>query len=99
MNLQETIRRILREETELPIYIRRRVSLEELDDLVLDAKSLIDSGLSGKIDAIYYVVRQFVASKKYFEKNTETETEQEYWDLYLTMEKPLVNYVKTKLNI
>ena len=98
MNLQETIRRILREETELPLYIRRRVSLEELDDLVLDVKSLINSDYD-KINTIYDTVRQFIASKKYFEKNTETETEQEYWDLYLTMEKPLVNYVKTKLNI
>ena len=98
MNLQETIRRILREETELPLYIRRRVSLEELDDLVLDVKSLINSDYD-KINAIYDTVRQFIASKKYFEKNTETGTEQEYWDLYLTMEKPLINYVKTKLNI
>ncbi len=31
MNLQETIRRILREETELPLYIRRRVLYDELE--------------------------------------------------------------------
>jgi hypothetical protein len=31
MNLQESIRRILREETELPLYIRRRVLYDELE--------------------------------------------------------------------
>ena len=98
MNLQEHVRKVLKEETVLPLYIRRRVSMEELDDLVLDVKSLINSDYD-KINAIYDTVRQFIAGKKYFEKNTETGTEQEYWDLYLTMEKPLVNYVKTKLNI
>ena len=31
MNLQENIRRILREETELPLYIRRRVPYDDLE--------------------------------------------------------------------
>ena len=95
-NLQESIRRILREETELPLYIRRRVDMEELDDLVFDVKDLIDSDYN-KIDAIYDTVRQFIATKKSFKFNYDTE--QGYWDSYIDVEKPLVNYVKTKLNL
>jgi hypothetical protein len=95
MNLQESIRRILREETELPLYIRRRVSMEELDDLVLDVKDLIDSNYD-KTDAIYDTVRQFVATKKEFK--FKDETEQAYWDSYIEVEEPLVNYVKTNLH-
>ena len=95
MNLQENIRRILREETILPLYIRRRVSMEELDDLVLDVKDLIDSNYD-KTDAIYDTVRQFVATKKEFK--FKDETEQVYWDSYIEVEEPLVNYVKTNLH-
>ena len=84
MNLQESIKKILKEETELPLYIRRRVSLEDLDDLVFDVKSLIDSDYH-KIDAIYDTVRQFIASKKTFKFNNQTE--QQYWDSYVKIEK------------
>ena len=92
MNLQESIRRILREETELPLYIIRRVNMEELDDLVLDVKELIDSDYD-KTDAIYDTIRQFIATKKSFK--FDYETERQYWDSYIDIEKPLVNYVKT----
>ena len=93
--IQESIRRVLREETELPSYIRRRVNMEELDDLVLDVKELIDSDYD-KTDAIYDTIRQFIATKKSFK--FDYETERQYWDSYIDIEKPLVNYVKTKLN-
>ena len=94
MNLQESIKKVLREETVLPLYIRRRVSMEELDGLVVDVKDLIDSNYD-KTDAIYDAVRQFVATKKEFKFNHNTE--QEYWDSYIEVEEPLVNYVKTNL--
>jgi hypothetical protein len=95
MNLQEQIRKVLKEETILPLYIRRRVSMEELDDLVVDVKDLIDSNYN-KTDAIYDTVRQFIATKKTFKFNNETE--QGYWDSYIEVEEPLVNYVKTNLH-
>jgi hypothetical protein len=95
MNLQESIRKILREETILPLYIRRRVSMEELDDLVLDVKSSIDAGYD-KTASIYDTISQFIASKKEFKFNNETE--QGYWDSYIEVEEPLVNYVKTNLH-
>ena len=63
--------------------------MEELDDLVLDVKELIDSDYD-KTDAIYDTIRQFIATKKSFKF--------QYWDSYSDIEKPLVNYVKTKLN-
>jgi hypothetical protein len=94
--LQESIRRILKEETELPLYIRRRVSTEELDDLVLDVKNLIASGYD-KIPAIYDTIRQFIVTKISFK--FKDETEQEYWDSYVAVENPLAKYVKIKLNI
>ena len=71
MNLQESIKKVLREETVLPLYIRRRVSMEELDGLVVDVKDLIDSNYD-KTDAIYDAVRQFVATKKEFKFNHNT---------------------------
>ena len=95
-NLQENIKRILREETILPLYIRRRVSTVELDKLVLDVKSSIDVGYN-KTAVIYDTIRQFIASKKEFKFNNETE--QGYWDSYIEVEEPLVNYVKTNLNL
>ena len=95
-NLQESIRKVLREETILPLYIRRRVSTVELDDLVLDVKSSIDVGYN-KTAVIYNTIRQFIASKKEFKFNNETE--QGYWDSYIEVEEPLVNYVKTNLNL
>jgi hypothetical protein len=93
--MKNLIRKVLKEETILPLYIRRRVSMEELDDLVLDVKDLIDSNYD-KTDAIYDTVRQFVATKKEFKFNNETE--QGYWDSYIEVEEPLVNYVKTNLH-
>ena len=54
--------------------------MEELDDLVLDVKDLIDSNYD-KTDAIYDTVRQFVATKKEFK--FKDETEQVYWDSYI----------------
>jgi hypothetical protein len=95
MNLQEHVRKVLKEETVLPLYIRRRVSMEELDDLVLDVKSLIDVGYN-KTAVIYDTIRQFIFTKKEFK--FKDETEEEYWDSYNEVEEPLVNYVKSKLD-
>ena len=44
MNLQETIRRILREETKLSDYIRRRATANDLERLVRDVKISISGG-------------------------------------------------------
>ena len=100
MNLQEQISRMksmmgVINESHLPIYILRRVTIEELDDLVDDVKGLIDSGYD-RTDAIYDTVRQFIASNKEF--RFPNSPEQEYWDSYIMVEKPLVDYIKEKLS-
>ena len=96
MNLQETIRRVLREEANLPVFLKRRFGKDELDDLIKDIKDQIEEGES--LDtAIYDTIRQFVATKN-FNDMVDSGTEQQYWDSYLVYEKPLVKYVKERLN-
>lgn len=95
MNLQEIIRKILREEIKMPLQLKRRVNNDILDELIYTVKSLIDSGYD-ESDAIYDTVRQFIASKQF---KLNHDSEQSYWDSYIKVEEPLVNYLKSKLNI
>ena len=100
MNLQEQINRIqsmmgVINESHLSTHIKRRVTQEELNDLVDEIKGLIDSGYD-RTDAIYDTVRQFIASNKEF--RFPNSPEQEYWDSYIMVEKPLVDYIKEKLS-
>ena len=95
MNLKESIRRILREEIKMPLQLKRRVNNDVLDELIYTVKSLIDSGYD-ESDVIYDTVRQFIATKQFKLKN---DSEQSYWDSYIEVEEPLVDYVKSKLNI
>lgn len=97
MNLQEHIGQVLREETELPIFIRRRVTDDDLEWLVNDVKELIDYGES--LDtAIYDGAREFIKSRK-FPDIYEFGPDADYWESYLRYERPLVDYVKKKLRI
>ena len=63
MNLQESIRRILREETEPPLYFRRRASAGDIERLVRDVKISIRDG-KNKSDALYDAVQNFISSNK-----------------------------------
>ena len=63
MNLQETIRRILREETKLSDYIRRRVTANDLERLVRDVKISISGG-KDKSDALYDAIQNFISSNR-----------------------------------
>lgn len=97
MKLQEHIRKVLREETEIPLFAKRRFSPEDLEWLANDVKEMIDDGES--LDtAIYDGVREFIKSKK-FSDIDEFGPEAAYWESYLKYERPLVGYVKNKLNI
>ena len=88
---------ILREETEVPLFVRRRFSPEDLEWLVNDVKEMIDDGES--LDtAIYDGVREFIKSKN-FSDIDEFGLDADYWSSYLNYERPLVRYVKNKLNI
>ena len=59
MNLQESIRRILREETELTNYIRRRATANDLERLVRDVKISISGG-KDKSDALSDAIQNFI---------------------------------------
>ena len=97
MNLKKFIKKILREEIEAPLFVRRRFSPEDLEWLVNDVKELIDYGES--LDtAIYDGIREFIKSKK-FSDIDEFGLENDYWESYLKYERPLVTYVKSKLGI
>jgi hypothetical protein len=81
----------------LKTFLRRRFSLEDLIWIVNDVKEMIDEGES--VDtAVYDGVREFIKSKK-FPDIDEFGPEQSYWDTYLMYERPLVAYVKSKLNL
>ena len=88
---------VLKEETEVSLFVRRRFSLEDLEWLVNDVKEMIDDGES--LDtAIYDGVREFIKSKN-FSDIDEFGLDADYWSSYLNYERPLVRYVKNKLNI
>jgi hypothetical protein len=95
MNLQESIRRILREETKLPSYILRRVDNEELDDMITQIKYFINIGYD-KMDAINGVVKHFVALQNEFNNDEWEELKTNQYDVY-DVEKVLVNYAKSIL--
>lgn len=95
MSLRQYIKKILKEEFELPTYIKRRYSPEDLDNLLNNVRFSIASGYE-EDDAIYNEIRYFLSTNKYDDMNLEG-NEQEYWDSYIRYEKPLVNYIKDKL--
>ena len=100
MNLQESIRRILREETEVPLFIKRRFSHKDLDQLINNVEDAIlrygDDYHTD--DLIYDEVRGFINEFVDYE-DWYTMNDDKYWDTWLKYETPLVNYVKTKLKL
>jgi hypothetical protein len=76
-------------------WLRRRFDIDELDDLVKDVKDQMEEGQT-MIDAIYDTVRQFIATKQFSDIDN-AGTDQEYWNSYLVYEKPLIKFVKEKL--
>jgi len=90
MNVQIT-------DKQLTTFLRRRFSAEDLNWIVNDVKEMVEQGES--VDtAVYDGVREFIKSKK-FSDIDEFGPEQSYWDTYLSYERPLVAYVKSKLNL
>lgn len=85
-------------EPRLNLFLRRRFSPEELEQLLDDAKDLIDEQGIMQIIAVYDAVREFIKSKK-FSDIDEFGDENSYWSSYLKYEKPLVAFVKSKLNL
>ena len=99
MNLQENIRRILKEETEVPLFIRRRFKKEDLDQLINNVEdAILRYGEDNVEDAIYEKVREFITEFVDYE-DWYSMNDNKYWDTYLNYLRPLVNYVETKLNL
>ena len=99
MDIQENIRKILREETEVPIFIKRRFRKKDLDQLINDVESaILQYGDNNLEEAIYSQVREFITEFVDYE-DWHNMNDNKYWDTYLKFETPLVNYVKTKLNL
>ena len=100
MNIQENIRRILREETEVPIFIKRRFRKKDLDQLINNIEdAILQYGDDKHIeDAIYDEVREFITEFVDYE-DWHNMHDNKYWHTWLKYETPLVNYVKTKLKL
>ena len=96
MNLQESIRRILREETKIPVFIKRRFSPKALEELLDVIRYKIEEDEQHENDIIYDTVRQFIFRYRVDDVIMHG-TDQEYWESYLKLEKPLIKYVKSEL--
>jgi hypothetical protein len=100
MNLQENIRRILKEETKLPSFIRRRYSEEDIDELISNVKTSIPKYGDDKNidDVIYDEVREFMMDKSDFGYHGTLRndlTGNEYYLQLYKFEEPLRDYVKS----
>ena len=81
---------------QLSTYLRRRFSTKDLDFMVRDVKEKVNMG-EDVMESIYDVVRNYISLKR-LDVNDEG-TEQDYWDSYLQHETPLVEYIKSSLNL
>jgi hypothetical protein len=83
--------------SQLASFIRRRFSIEELNQIISSVKEQIEDGES--VDtAVYDTIRHYIAIKRPTRINDEG-TEQQYWDSYIKYEIPLVEFVKHALKL
>jgi hypothetical protein len=103
MNLQENIRRILKEETKLPSFIRRRFSEEDINELISDIEFAIPTygGDEYIDDVIYDEVREFMMNKSEFGKGTlqDNLSNDEWLNQLYKFEEPLRDYVRSVFNM
>ena len=101
MNLQENIRRILREEYTLPNLIRRRFNEEELYKLVSNVERTFEThriSQQHREDVIDAEVDDFIMNSVYYGE-FEDFGDEIYQDIYNQYREPLVNYIKSKLDV
>ncbi len=85
-------------ESQLPIFLRRRFTNEDLMSLIKIVSYMIEEVGVMPDDAIYDAVRQLIKGKK-FSDIDEFGHEHSYWNSYLMYEEPLVAFVKSKLGL
>ena len=97
--LQESIIRILREETKLPAFIRRRYSQEDIDELISNIKFAIPKYDDDKNidDVIYDEVREFMMNKSEFGNGTlrNNLSNDEWLNQLYKFEEPLRDHVRS----
>ena len=101
MNPQENIRRILREEYTLPNLIRRRFNEEELDKLVSNVERTFEThriSQQHREDVIDAEVDDFIMNSVYYGEFEDFDDEI-YQDIYNLYREPLVDYIKSKIDI
>ena len=82
---------ILREETELPAYIRRRVTSGDLEWLIRDVKISLSRG-KNKSDALYDAIQNLISSNRELLKDYDM-----FQDVY-AFDEPLIKYINSKLD-
>jgi len=99
MNLQESIRRILKEETKLPSFIRRRFSEEDINELINNIRFAIPKYGGDKYidDVIHDEVREFMMNKSEFSNGTlyDNLSNDEWLNQLYKFEEPLRDYVRS----
>jgi hypothetical protein len=101
MNLQESIRRILKEENTLPNLIRRRFSEEELYKLVSNVERTFEThriSQQHREDVIDAEVDDFIMNSVYYSEFEDFDDEI-YQDIYNLYREPLVDYIKSKIDM
>jgi len=97
--LQESIRRILKEETKLPSFIRRRFSEGDINELIDNIKFAIPTYGDDKYidDVIYDEVREFMMNKSEFSNGTlyDNLSNDEWLNQLFKFEEPLRDYVRS----
>ena len=98
--MRDLIKKILREEIQFPLFIRRRFAQKELDKLVNDINKKVNNEINYNLDDIIYDnVRQLIGSKSQQIGLDQHDEESVFWPLYIKYEKPLVDYIKDRLSI
>ena len=101
MNLQESIKKVLREENTLPNLIRRRFSEEELDKLVSNVERTFEThriSQQHREDVIDAEVDDFIMNSIYYGEFEDFDDEI-YQDIYNLYREPLVDYIKSKIDM
>jgi len=99
MNLRESIRRILKEESKKHLtnyghlFVRRRFTQEELDQLMNNITTSVSNGHDFE-DEIHNEIRNLLSNKK--PKDLDVDDESQYWSRYVKYEMTLGNYIRSK---
>jgi len=91
--------------TQLTSFLKRRFSIEQLDELVKKVQEEMNQDYHRfqmnqnhkPEDVIYDIVREFILLN--VSDIVDQGVEREYWDSYLKYEIPLIEFVRSSLNL